>query len=331
MAFKSLTNPCLPDFFSKSYTAFPGLLAMMSALFVIGLEQVLTLRGAKHSHSHNWEYLNDDPDDVEQLPAPEPRPGLAARRGAHRRPSDLAMNDADAAQGLIAGISPLPGSTPVTASEPTKKESTGVRASNETDPDDIDLDEFDPVMEAPATKGLPVHAGQLREPDEQERKRLIQQCVLLEFGICFHSIFIGMALSVTSGPMFGVLAVAITFHQFFEGLALGTRISALHFPRSSWKPWVMILIFAAITPLGQAIGLGAHNLWDPMSEHGLIIVGLMNAISSGLLVFAGLVQLIASDFLTAESYEVLSPASRAWAYGMVLLGAILMAAIGAIA
>ena len=66
------------------------------------------------------------------------------------------------------------------------------------------------------------------------------QCLLLEAGILFHSIFIGMALSVTPAPGFYVLLVAISFHQTFEGLALGSRISALTFaPRSphpgSWR------------------------------------------------------------------------------------------------
>lgn len=39
------------------------------------------------------------------------------------------------------------------------------------------------------------------------------QCVLLEVGILFHSIFIGMALSVSIGSEFVILLIAIAFHR----------------------------------------------------------------------------------------------------------------------
>lgn len=48
---------------------------------------------------------------------------------------------------------------------------------------------------------------------EQTHKKALLQCVLLEIGILFHSVFIGMALSVTSGPGFIVLLIAIIFHR----------------------------------------------------------------------------------------------------------------------
>lgn len=37
---------------------------------------------------------------------------------------------------------------------------------------------------------------------------------------------------------------------------------------------------------------------------GLLVVGIMNAISSGLLIFASLVELMAEDFLSDESWKV---------------------------
>lgn len=48
---------------------------------------------------------------------------------------------------------------------------------------------------------------------EQIHKKALLQCVLLEIGILFHSVFIGMALSVTGGPAFIVLFLAIIFHR----------------------------------------------------------------------------------------------------------------------
>ena len=157
------------------------------------------------------------------------------------------------------------------------------------------------------------------------------QCMLLEAGILFHSVFIGMAVSVATGPPFVVFLVAIAFHQTFEGLALGSRIAAINFPRSSVRPWLMVLAYGCTTPIGQAIGLAVHTLYDPMSQTGLLVVGFMNAISSGLLLFAGLVQLLAEDFLTEKSYKTLKGKKRRDAGLAVLTGAFLMALVGAFA
>jgi len=59
------------------------------------------------------------------------------------------------------------------------------------------------------------------------------------------------------------------------------------------------------------------------------MVGIMNAISSGLLLFAGLVQLLAEDFLSEKSYGVLKGKRRLHAYLAVIGGALLMALVGA--
>ncbi|KLJ06938.1 hypothetical protein EMPG_17546 [Blastomyces silverae] len=153
-------------------------------------------------------------------------------------------------------------------------------------------------------------------------------------GILFHSVFIGMALSVATGTSFLVLLVAISFHQTFEGFALGARIASLIpalFPASSPKPWLMAFAYGATTPIGQAIGLGLHNLYDPASTAGLLMVGMTNAFSSGLLLFAGLVELLAEDFLSDKSYETLRGRSRIEACIAAAAGALLMALVGAFA
>lgn len=91
----------------------------------------------------------------------------------------------------------------------------------------------------------------------------------------------------------------------------------------------MALAYGATTPIGQAIGLGVHGLYDPAGEMGLLMVGIMNAISSGLLLFAGLVELLAEDFLSDRSYEVLMGRRRLEACAAVVGGGLLMALVGA--
>jgi zinc transporter 1/2/3 len=48
---------------------------------------------------------------------------------------------------------------------------------------------------------------------DQEHRKAFLQCVLLEVGILFHSVFIGMNLSVSAGREFVILFIAIVFHR----------------------------------------------------------------------------------------------------------------------
>jgi solute carrier family 39 (zinc transporter), member 1/2/3 len=112
--------------------------------------------------------------------------------------------------------------------------------------------------------------------DPMVYKRMSMNITLLEGGILFHSVFVGMTVSITIEG-FVILLVAILFHQMFEGLGLGSRIAAVPYPKGSWKPWLLVFAFGTTAPIGQAIGLIARNSYDPNSAFGLIIVGVFNA------------------------------------------------------
>lgn len=64
---------------------------------------------------------------------------------------------------------------------------------------------------------------------------------------------------------------------------------------------------------------------------GLLLVGTMNAISAGLLVFASLVELMSEDFLSDESWRILRGRRRVYACILVFLGAFCMSVVGAFA
>lgn len=91
----------------------------------------------------------------------------------------------------------------------------------------------------------------------------------------------------------------------------------------------MALAYGCTTPLGQAIGIATHTLYRPDSEVGLLVVGIMNSISAGFLVFASLVELMSEDFLSDESWQVLRGKKRVAACLLVFFGAFLMSLIGA--
>jgi zinc transporter 1/2/3 len=316
-----------------------GVVAMTSALIVVGIEMFLRTRGAGHSHSHGqpWEPLSTEEDGhnyrmsgTNGTARPIKLRKKAYRRGKlgyNHRPTDLSLGDIGSSQGLIDGASPLPESTP-RANGNMRFHDGDDKDDNDKD-SDLDFEELDPAAEPSIdvedqTNHLP---GALSP--EAEQKRLMIQCMLLEAGILFHSVFIGMAISVATGTPFVVFLVAISFHQSFEGLALGSRIAAINFSKSSPKPWLMVLAYGTTTPIGQAIGLLVQSSYDPHSETGLLMVGIMNAISSGLLLFAGLVQLLAEDFLSDKSYDILKGRRRWHAFTAVIGGATLMALVGA--
>lgn len=112
--------------------------------------------------------------------------------------------------------------------------------------------------------------------DPMVYKRMSMNITLLEGGILFHSVFVGMTVSITING-FIVLLIAILFHQMFEGLGLGSRIAAVPYPKGSIRPWLLVFAFGTTAPIGQAIGLVAHNSYDPNSAFGLIIVGIFNS------------------------------------------------------
>ncbi|KAL2891649.1 zip family zinc transporter [Ceratocystis lukuohia] len=294
----------------------------------------LATRGAGHSHSHSHGEWNDPDDQYNKIEGSGH--GSQGSRVHDRHSGNASRDDAEVTESLVSGVSPLPSSIPTLMSS----NSGGKLGQHFTDEDsDYDVDEMDDPLatevQASASGshdfGSELDIQDVPESVLAEQRRRFLQCVLLEAGILFHSIFIGMAISVATGPAFVVFLIAISFHQCFEGLALGSRIAALHFPKRSPQPWLMVLAFGATTPIGQAIGLLVHGLYDPQSQTGLLMVGVMNAISAGLLLFAGLVQLLAEDFLSEKSYETLNGTRRRNAYIAVVAGAMLMSLVGAFA
>lgn len=351
-AFVSLTDPCLPSFWNETYPAMPGFIAMLSVMAVVSVEMFFATRGAGHSHSHDMDYskvsisrrgstngyaggdINAQPPRFKpyrqgELGSPELAQKPKGERGPSGGNSYFAHKPDDQTGSLPLETTPF-------------YEEAGSDS-------DLELDELDDPAGPAASKRNAARGDAQRdiEPawtqaqhsstslppsiDEvHEQQKMLLQCMLLEAGILFHSIFIGMALSVATGAAFVVLLVAISFHQTFEGLALGSRIAAITaFGPRSPKPWLMALAYGTTTPVGQAIGLVLHNLYDPHSQTGLIMVGVTNAISSGLLLFAGLVELLAEDFLSDKSYETLKGWQRIEAWAAVFAGAMLMAFVGA--
>lgn len=82
---------------------------------------------------------------------------------------------------------------------------------------------------------------------------------------------------------------------------------------------IMVFFFSATTPFGIALGIGLSNVYSENSPTALIVVGLLNASSAGLLNYMALVDLLGSDFMGPKLQG--SMKLQIWAYVAVLLGA----------
>lgn len=299
-AFGSLLSPCLDqNSIWAKYEAMPGLISMLGLFAVVGVQLVFAeIHGAENFHHHRSEIVDGPP----------------------QPPRDAAVLPAHSGQVII---------------KPTITEKEKPQSQNPS----TGIENAFPDNRS-STDSL------TRTKRNAEEQAAFLKVVMLELGILFHSVFIGMALSVSKGSGFVILFIAIIFHQTFEGLSLGTRIALLNFhehpestrwfiPRPSWRPYIMGALYGLTTPLGQTIGLillySPGTSYDPGSNTALILVGVMNAISGGLLLWASLVELLAADFLGGGRTTGLmcEKKYRAIAWCSVLAGAGGMALVGA--
>ena len=162
---------------------------------------------------------------------------------------------------------------------------------------------------------------------ETSFKQQIAAFLILEFGVIFHSVIIGLTLG-TAGDEFATLYPVIVFHQTFEGLGIGARLSAIGFPkRLRWMPWMLCTIYGLTTPIAIAIGLGVRHTYNPASDTANIVSGVLDAVSAGILLFTGFVELLARDFLFNPD-RTHDDRQLTFMITSVLLGAGLMALLG---
>ncbi|KAF4981816.1 hypothetical protein FZEAL_2443 [Fusarium zealandicum] len=162
--------------------------------------------------------------------------------------------------------------------------------------------------------------------------------LVMEIGIIFHSLLIGLTLVVSGDEYFVTLFVVILFHQMFEGIALGSRIATIGTAAdvpvvassrpsqetssaqdsdkaptptetassleeapvglTMKKKLGLAALFAFITPIGMAIGIGVLQQFNGNDKSTLLAIGTLDALSAGILVWVGLVEMWAADWMT---------------------------------
>ncbi|CAN6281986.1 unnamed protein product [Urochloa humidicola] len=126
------------------------------------------------------------------------------------------------------------------------------------------------------------------------RNRVIVQ--VLEMGIVVHSVVIGLGMGASQNVCtIRPLVAALCFHQLFEGMGLGGCILQAEYGARVRS--VLVFFFSTTTPFGIALGLALTRVYSDSSPTALIVVGLLNAASAGLLHYMALVDLLAADFM----------------------------------
>jgi len=165
------------------------------------------------------------------------------------------------------------------------------------------------------------------------KKRQIVGILVLQLGIMIHSLVIGLTLSITSGPDFTTLLIAVIFHQLFEGLSLGIRISSLpssqeqEFKYLSMLKPTLACLFAITTPAGIVLGILIFEHNKDMA-HMRLAQGIMSAISAGMLTYAACVEMLAGDFVMDPILWRSSVGKQALALFSLAAGVTAMALVG---
>ena len=130
---------------------------------------------------------------------------------------------------------------------------------------------------------------------------------ILEFGVVLHSVLVGLTLAVDEN--FIILFIVLVFHrqsillglltissltdpaETFEGLGIGSRLALLKIDEKHNRiPIAAALLYGLTTPIGIAAGLGVRSTYNPGTATASIVSGTMDSISSGILIYASLVE-----------------------------------------
>ncbi|KAK4277342.1 hypothetical protein QN277_015355 [Acacia crassicarpa] len=295
---EALTNPCLP----KSWSKFPfsGFFAMISALLTLLVDFVGT-----------------------QFYERKQRMAQAAEIQGRGGTSESGMES-----GIVPVVEVNDSSGKVFGEEGGGMHIVGMRAHaahhRHNHPQGHDACQGGVKEQSLVTGHGHSHSHGFGDDENEDGVRHVVASQVLEVGIVSHSVIIGLSLGVSQSPCtIKPLIAALSFHQFFEGFALGGCISQAQFKASSAT--MMACFFAFTTPLGIGIGTTIASSYNPYSSGALITEGILDALSAGILVYMALVDLIAADFLSKRmscNFRL-----QIGSYCMLFLGAGLMASL----
>lgn len=129
---------------------------------------------------------------------------------------------------------------------------------------------------------------------------------MMEMSVAIHSVIIGVDLGSQSGidnlPVLRALMIAISLHQFFEGLGLGATLQEAQVQLGKSKIIIFIITFAMTVSIGVVIGIlvTLKNEGAPLTDDANYATGCLNSLAAGILIYVSLVEMAAEDFQAAS-------------------------------
>ncbi|BBN09384.1 solute carrier family 39 (zinc transporter), member 1/2/3 [Marchantia polymorpha subsp. ruderalis] len=266
---EALSNPCLPQW-PWSQFPFAGFVAMSAALLTL-LTETLGTEYYENQHSHSHGHTED----YEKLPT---RKSILDSDSTHE---PLLQNS----------------STSLAVAEPVHKTNGSQHHEKHTERSHTHTPNGGADEEAGHNGNHLVLANGNRNTVEDLEVHIHNIVIsqVLEVAVIAHSFIIGLSLGVSENPCaIKPLLAALSFHQLFEGFALGGCISQAGF--GGWSAFLKAGAFAVTTPIGIVTGMFVASSYRANTPRALIVEGLFDAASAGILIYMALVDLIATDF-----------------------------------
>ena len=192
-AFISLTNPCLGKFWTESYPSMAGAISLAAIFFVTVVEMIFS-RG---QHCCSGKGLNEGSE--------------VDTKSQQQCSSEIQKNEPSKTNKPVLER-PSYNTYGIVGPRRTRSNSTS-REIQRLASENAKLDQIEESVPNPSPEPALSMEASKETIDLVARKKALLQCLLLELGILFHSVFIGIALSVAIGGEFVVLLVAISFHR----------------------------------------------------------------------------------------------------------------------
>jgi zinc transporter ZupT len=216
-AFTSLGDPCLSHFWTTDYPAMPGAIAL-GGIFIVTLAEMVFSPAQHICRGGKSDSIKPDPSSGFDKEESSGRlaPGMTGTRDPGRFPDQSSYLSTLDGRAHLRDMGPLIG-----------RSSSISRAMNRVGDGS---EEIVRVASAPEIQthrekdngaiheDIERHEHSFELTPEQKQKKETMQVYLLEMGILFHSVFIGMSLSVSIGNEFVILLIAIVFHRVFKFL-----------------------------------------------------------------------------------------------------------------
>jgi zinc transporter 1/2/3 len=211
-AFLSLTDPCLPAFWTQDYPAMAGAISL-GAVFLVTIIEMVFSPGHHGCMSVQEENVTAETHSTPAQTSPSSGPSGP----------DILKNSLGE---KLRKFGPIQGRTTSVGRELQRMSAHVDQMDQDENRTVRDLDDTEVTTPADPPTNADEKLDDQPLSEEQKHKKALLQCMLLEMGILFHSVFIGMALSVSIGGDFIMLWVAITFHR---------KSLAIHYWPLPWK------------------------------------------------------------------------------------------------